>query len=173
MTAWRRTNAPKSTLRGAREVEIHDAPGDVIVFPGSSVWHLRRRSALTANVYLKFNDFDSDPLGEDHRTAERRAQSLSLLEEQDRLRMSVPRLSRRFDSVSREHSRLGWQETLWAHVWGQPPVVIPPAHFDVLRTVDSGRNFEQIVKEGPHGQSPPAAEACIQHLVRQGVVDLT
>ena len=35
------------------------------MFYGSEIWHLRRRSAGSVNLYLKFNDFDYDPLGED------------------------------------------------------------------------------------------------------------
>lgn len=38
---------PDVTLRGAREVEVHDAAGDVLAFPGASTWHLRRNAAST------------------------------------------------------------------------------------------------------------------------------
>jgi hypothetical protein len=45
-------------------VEFHDNPRDVVVFAGHNTWHVRRRAAGTVNLYLKFNDFGYDPLGE-------------------------------------------------------------------------------------------------------------
>jgi hypothetical protein len=59
---------PEVVLRNAPAVEVHDQPGDVIVFPGNSVWHLRRHSANTINLYFKCNDFGCDPLAEDPST---------------------------------------------------------------------------------------------------------
>jgi hypothetical protein len=56
---------PDTVLRDAREVEIDDQPGDVLAFPGSTVWHLRRNPAGAVILYLKMNDFGCDPLGED------------------------------------------------------------------------------------------------------------
>ena len=70
---------PQLTLATAREVVLYDKPGDVTAFHGSAVWHLRRQSASTVIVYLKCNDFGSDPLGEDPRTAGRRAVTEQLL----------------------------------------------------------------------------------------------
>src|SRR4029079_17087376 len=70
---------PEVTLRDAAKVEVHDAPGDVIVFRGSSIWHLRRRSAGTVNPYLQMKDFDADPLGEDPTTVARREETARVL----------------------------------------------------------------------------------------------
>jgi len=36
---------PETALVGAREVEIDDAGGDLVMFPGNAVWHLRRKAA--------------------------------------------------------------------------------------------------------------------------------
>lgn len=63
---------PEVVLKTAREVELDDRARDVVMFAGSSTWHLRRRAARSLNLYLKFNDFGCDPLGEDPRTAELR-----------------------------------------------------------------------------------------------------
>jgi hypothetical protein len=43
---------PEAILPGAREVEIEDTAGDVVIFPGSSMWHLRRNPAGVVNLYL-------------------------------------------------------------------------------------------------------------------------
>lgn len=56
---------PEVVLKGEPSVEIADRPGDVHVFPGSSMWHRRCFAAGTVVLYLKCNDFDCDPLGED------------------------------------------------------------------------------------------------------------
>jgi hypothetical protein len=58
---------PEQVLRGAPEVAVFDAPGDVVVFHGSRTWHCRRSSAGTTNLFFKLNDFGDDPLGEDAR----------------------------------------------------------------------------------------------------------
>ena len=50
---------PENLLQGKPEVVIYDEPGDVMMFPGASVWHLRRQAAGAVNLYLKFNDFES------------------------------------------------------------------------------------------------------------------
>ncbi len=48
-------------------VEIFDNDRDVVIFGGSTTWHLRRRAARAVNLYFKFNDFGHDPLREDPR----------------------------------------------------------------------------------------------------------
>lgn len=164
---------PEVILCDAPEVEIHDSPGDVIVFPGSSLWHLRRNSAGTVNIYLKFNDFDADPLGEDPTTMKRRAATLAALQGGvGGLGSTVPVLSRRFDLVARNYSRDGWQESLSAVVWGGPPVPISEAEFGVVRCLGRGRSFSDLVASGTHGLDATRAEQAIRHLAERGVVDL-
>jgi len=62
---------PEQALQGAPEVVLHDRPGDVVVFAGSTTWHCRRNAAGTVNLFFKLNDFGDDPLGEDVRAGER------------------------------------------------------------------------------------------------------
>ena len=62
---------PEQALQGAPEVVLHDRPGDVVVFAGSTTWHCRRNAAGTVNLFFKLNDFGDDPLGEDARAGER------------------------------------------------------------------------------------------------------
>lgn len=151
---------PEVTLQGAHEEVIHDEPGDVIAFRGSAFWHLRRLSAGTVNVYLKFNEFGSDPLGEDPSTPRRRSDTLALLGRDDELSRAVPVLSRQFDSVAREYRREGWPERLVAHVWGQAQVPVSEEEFALLRAVD--------------GRTPASAldGDAVRRLAQAGVLDL-
>lgn len=157
---------PEVVLQGATEVEIHDQPGDVIVFRGSAMWHLRRHSADTVNIYLKFNEFGSDPLGEDPSTARRREATLAALEGDVVPPGSVPALARRFDSVSREYRREGWPERLFAHVWGQNRFPVSEAEVAVLRAVDGRRSVGELRAE--LGVDPVA----VARLARRGALDL-
>jgi hypothetical protein len=163
---------PEVILRDAREVEIHDAPGDVIVFPGSSLWHLRRNSAGTVNLYLKFNDFDSDPLGEDPSTTERRIATLAALKSDPQiLAETVPVVSRRFDSIAREHSRDGWRASLVANVWGQPAVGVSEAEFAVLRALGERTTFSSLVASGVDGLDCAVVDRAIRRLAARGAID--
>jgi hypothetical protein len=154
---------PEVVLQGAKEVAIHDRPGDVIVFRGSAMWHLRRQSASTVNVYLKFNDFGADPLGEDPSTPRRREATLALAErDDDTVAAAVPVLSRRFDSVAREYRREDWPEGLFAHVWGQNPFPVSDEEFALLREADGHRSVHDL------GVDP----AAVRRLARRGALDL-
>jgi hypothetical protein len=151
---------PEVVLRDARGVEIHDAPGDVVVFRGSAFWHLRRRSADTVNIYLKFNEFGADPLGEDPGTPRRREATLGRLD--DDLVDAVPALSRRFDSVFRELRREGWPERVFANVWGQNPFPVSDDEVALLRSVDGRRTVAEL------GADP----SLVRRLARRGALDL-
>lgn len=165
---------PEVVLEGAEGVEVHDAPGDVIVFPGSSVWHLRRRSAGAVNVYLKFNDFDADPLGEDPSTGERRAATLAALgTPTGTLSELVPVLSRRFDSVVEEHSRAGWGRLQSAAVWGEHPIAITDPEAALLRSLTSpARPVSAVVAAPPGDLRSEDVEPALRRLAARGAVDL-
>ena len=155
-------------LRDARGIEIHDQPGDVIVFRGSAFWHLRRNSANAVNIYLKFNDFDCDPLAEDPSTPARRASTLELLAGDPRALLScVPVLARRFDSVTRSYRRESWSPVLLATVWGQNPVPISDEEFALLRRFDGRATID-----GLSGGPDDGAVAAITRLATRGVIDL-
>ena len=114
---------PDILLEDAHRVEIDDKPGDVLAFPGSSIWHLRRCPAGAMILYLKMNDFGSDPLGEDPLTPRRRSATLEALREADgRLRDCIPALSRRLDTVTQHYLRDDWRGLIEAQVWEQRPV---------------------------------------------------
>ena len=140
---------PAEALRDARPVEIEDRAGDVVMFRGSAMWHLRRDAANAINLYLKLNDFGSDPLGEDPLTPQRRAQTLAALEDGS-LAGRVPVLARQLDTLDRQYLRDG-------------------AEVAVLRAVDGARDVAALAAgNGSLGD----AEAAVRRLAREGVLDL-
>jgi len=162
------TQRPEVVLRDARGIEIYDEPGDVVVFRGSAFWHLRRNSANAVNIYLKFNDFNCDPLGEDPSTSSRRASTLELLAADHRELLScVPVLARRFDSVTRSYLREGWSPMLLATVWGRNPVPISDEEFALLRRFDGRTTIDSLC-----GGVDDGVVAAITRLATRGVVDL-
>lgn len=139
---------PDVVLPQAQEVTIFDRPGDVVMFQGSSTWHLRRRAAGTVNLYVKLNDFDCDPLGEDPHTAARRERTLEALQT---IRDSGPdgqvvKLSRRFDFAERKLMREGWHEVLQAALYGEPPFGISDAGLAVLQTAGQPRPLTELIE---------------------------
>jgi hypothetical protein len=161
---------PEVVLQSAPEVTIFDAPGDVQIFPGSSVWHLRRNCARTVMVYFKMNDFDCDPLGEDPTTESTRAQTLATLDDADRFRSAHARLGRRLECVRREMARGTWVEMLYVNVWTETPQRISEEELALLEAVDGRPSVEQLLA----GIDIPAAhaEASLRRLASLGAVDL-
>jgi hypothetical protein len=162
---------PEVVLKGAREVELADAAGDVVAFHGSSTWHLRRRSAGAVNLYVKFNDFGVDPLGEDPMTPQRRSASLELL---DRANGDSPAAqvehARQFDKASRVYSRAPGHELYEANVWGQPPFPLSQAQFDLLHRIDGTRSWSDLVGDATGDGDAVARD--LRYLVRRGAIDL-
>lgn len=152
---------PDTTLREQPSVKIHDRPGDVIVFPGSSVWHRRCNSANTANLYLKCNDFDCDPLAEDPSTAARTTATAQSLRDSDRLRGAVPVLSRRLEWTGLITSRDGNTRAV-AKLWDSPFTVISEVQLKVLDELTNRRSL------------PSAADTseAVLDLAARGIVDL-
>ncbi|HEX8053660.1 MAG TPA: hypothetical protein VF517_11775 [Thermoleophilaceae bacterium] len=156
---------PEVVLADAPEIRIDDKPGDVVMFPGSAVWHLRRHAANATNLYLKMNDFNSDPLGEDPSTEERTRRTLELIASANgHTPQLVPVLSRRLDVVARQRSRDG-QEVLQAHVWEEMPVVLNQVEWDVLHAIDGQRSVAELA-------GSDEARAAVQRLAQRGVIEL-
>ena len=165
---------PEVILENAREVEIDDDGGDVIMFRGSAFWHKRRNAAGAVNLYLKYNDFDSDPLGEDPETEPRRTRTVEALGRTNGgFSGMVPVLARRFDGVARQYTRNAWQEVLLADVWGADPFRVSEAELAILRAVDGARSVEALAGElAPNGAEPADTEAALRRLAERGAVDL-
>ncbi|MGH2846673.1 MAG: hypothetical protein ACRDL0_11760 [Thermoleophilaceae bacterium] len=165
---------PEVVLKEAAPVEIDDEGGDVVMFPGSDVWHVRQNQADARNLYLKFNDFDCDPLGEDPSTPERRERTLGSLELGDQeLAGQVPVQGRRLDCLTRQHSRDGGPEVVWASVWDETPVVLSPVELAVVGSARYGLALAGMAEElaaGDHGRDEVVA--AVRRLGRRGVLDL-
>jgi len=158
---------PENLLRDGSEEVIEDGPGDVVMFPGSAMWHLRRNAASATNLYLKLNDFNCDPLGEDPATPTRRTQTLERLEAVNGdLGALVPVLSRRLDTITRQYTREPDLEVLQAHVWEQAPVGLEPDEFELLRAVDGQASVRELTADGER------LEASVRRLAERGALDL-
>jgi len=162
---------PENVLPGAREVELADRDRDVVIFPGSTTWHLRRRSARSVNVYFKLNDFGVDPLGEDPTTEQVRAQTLAAMGTRDADGLVVA-LSRRLDTVARVFTRNGWQEVLQARIYGEEAFGITEFQFDVLRAVDGRRTLAELNAEVTGGRDAGEVRTAVLLLAERGVLDL-
>lgn len=149
---------PEVTLARATPVRIEDRAGDVMMFPGSAVWHLRRNAANAKNLYLKFNDFGSDPLGEDPRSDELRDATLAALERGIAGRTAVP--SRRFDVIRRLTTRVPDVKVIEADVWGGPPVPLTEDEAALIESIDGGRPVDAL------------DETVVKRLAYAGVLDL-
>jgi hypothetical protein len=152
---------PENTLSEDQAVAIRDEPGDVVMFYGSEIWHLRRRSAGTVNLYLKFNDFDYDPLGEDPNTIDRQERTKQLLSSNGG---SLPadalvKASRQLEWLNQQHSRNDI-EVLQAKLWGQDPVLIGADEHRLLQALNGGTPVEQL------------DQTTVRRLAELGLVDL-
>jgi len=155
---------PEHLLPGAREVVIEDQPGDVMMFQGSSMWHKRRYAAGAVNLYLKFNDFGSDPLGEDPVTEHLRAATVAAVRD-GALAELVAQPARRLDTVSRQLTRDPGREVLQADVWGSKPVALNEAEVALLRGLDGGRPVADVLGE-------QVTERDVRRLAEHGAIDL-
>jgi hypothetical protein len=161
---------PDVALRTAREVELADEAGDIVAFPGSSTWHLRRRSAGAVNLYCKFNDFNCDPLGEDPSTPTVRERSLDLLASANGDRGGLkPVHGRRFDKAARVYARQPGIQVYEANVWGEEPFGLTDGQFAVLQAVDGSTTWAEL-REQLGGQQD--VDECVKYLVTRGALDL-
>jgi hypothetical protein len=153
---------PENTLTPDQEVAIRDEPGDVVMFYGSEIWHLRRRSAGSVNLYLKFNDFDYDPLGEDPTTIERREGTRQVLSSNGDLDHAVVKPSRQLEQLTHLFSRNALQ-VRQAKIWGRNPVPLGEEEFQILQSLNGGK---QVAALGEN------AAQHVRRLAEHGVVDL-
>jgi hypothetical protein len=164
--------APETYLRDARRVEIADKPGDVVVFRGHKIWHLREHPANTTMVYLKLNVMNCDPLGEDRLTQERRDATMRLVETADEeFAGLLPLIGRRVDYFHRRYDR-NWQEVIGVVLWGQPHKTIDEHELRILQAID-GRSPVRAVLATALGASR-SRTACdvMRSLAARGIVDL-
>jgi hypothetical protein len=164
---------PEVVLKDARELVLDDKDRDVVMFHGSDTWHLRRNAANALNLYLKFNDFGLDPLGEDPFTEDRRQRTLAAVGAgAESLRSLVPVLSRRLDTVSRTATRDGWQEVLEARVFGEEPVGLTELQHAAVTTLNGSETVAAVAERVAGGGDSADAVAQIARLAELGVLDL-
>jgi hypothetical protein len=166
---------PEVVLKDARELVINDEPGDVMMFPGNDVWHLRRNPANVVNLYLKFNDYNSDPLGEDPTTETRRAATLDAVRRGDgAVDAMVPFIARRMDTVQRQYIRGDWSEIVIADVWGEDPVRLRDDEVGLIQAIDGSRDVTTLSQELAEKGNNSAADVrtMVRRLAERGVVDL-
>jgi hypothetical protein len=160
---------PEVALKDARELVLDDADRDVVMFPGSTTWHLRRHAANALNLYLKFNDFGCDPLGEDPFTEDRRARTLAAVSGPTESAGALyPVLSRRLDTVARTATRDGWREVLEARVFGEEPVGLTELQHEALTTLDGAETVAALASR----LAGADAERQVMRLAELGVLDL-
>jgi hypothetical protein len=154
---------PEKVLTEDQAVAIRDEPGDVVMFYGSQIWHLRRRSAGTVNLYLKFNDFDYDPLGEDPTTIERQERTRSVLANANgSLGEVVVKRSRQLEQLTQLYSRNDL-EVRQAKIWGRNPVPLGEREFEILKSLNGSAPLSALGSD---------AQGHIRRLAEHGVVDL-
>lgn len=162
---------PEAILDPARAVEIHDRPGDVVAFAGSSMWHLRRNAAGAVNLYLKCNDFECDPLAEDLGTDRRWRSTSSVLQSDDTRSLddAIPVVSRQFEWTGELTGHAG--EPRWYFkLWGGPPFPISTTDRSVIRSFDGTSSWEILRKE--LGDERSVLDERLRRLARRGAVDL-
>lgn len=137
------------------------------MFYGSSMWHLRRSSANAALLYLKCNDFDADPLGEDPETPVRRARTVDAAGSPGAAELDdlVPVLARRLQSVMTEYGR-DWVAHHSVVMFGDRPVGISGDELELLRRLDGVRTSGELV------EASDATRDALLRLAVLGAVDL-
>jgi hypothetical protein len=161
---------PEAKLNGSRRVEIKDAAGDVIMFRGHKIRHLRSNPANTTMLYLKLNTFNCDPLGEDRRTEEVREATLAAAAADDeQLSTLVPLIGRRVDYVHRRYSR-EWEERIGVVLWGEKHFTIDEDELALLQAIDGERTVGALVGDRANGTAERLEQ--VRRLARRGVIDL-
>ncbi len=165
-------NYPEPTLKKGRRIEIKDSPGDVIMFRGHSIWHLRANPANTTMLYLKLNALNCDPLGEDPRTSHVRKASEQAASADDRqFEKMVPMIGRRVDYIHRHYNR-NWEEVNGVVLWGEKHFTIDEDEMNILRTIDGKKTVANIVRS-MNGSGGPGMLAKFRRLALRGVIDIT
>ncbi len=163
---------PERGLKNAPRVQIQDRPGDVQIFLGNAMWHLREHGAGTTVLYLKLNTYNCDTLGEDPHTNQVLQHTLSIAEASpEGWKASIPVIGRRVDYVHRRFSR-DWTELFGVVIYGQPHATITQMDFLALELMDGERTVAEIAWQmGPPGENGDVEEA-IRRLAQRGIVDL-
>jgi hypothetical protein len=164
---------PENILKSVRRVEISDAPGDITMFRGNKIWHLRANAAGTKMLYLKLNDCNCDVLGEDPSTAAcRKFTEISLTSTDSDLEQMIPLIGRKVDYVERRYTR-NWEEVAGVVLHGELSFTIDGEELLALRAMDGQRTVLSVVKEMGYSVDPTVGLQKIRRLAARGAVDLS
>ena len=162
---------PEAALAKARTVEINDSAGDLIVFRGHSMWHLRANPALTTMLYFKMNAYHCDPLGEDRHSQSIRDKSVAYAElGDDKLTALTPRIGRRVDHFHKYYNR-DWREIPGVVLFNEKHFTLDPDEFKMVQAIDGKKNVAAVVRAS---ETPDFAAGLgkIRRMARRGVIDL-
>jgi hypothetical protein len=163
---------PEARLKDATRVEIQDAPGDVMMFRGNSIWHMRERPAGTIMLYFKLNDYHCDPLGEDPRTPQYRACTRALAAAPtEQIIDAVPILGRRVDYIHHRYSR-DWSEVTGVVLWGENHLTIDDEELKLLKAIDGERSVRSVVRAVAGGTDDRVLLDKLRQLAQCGIVEL-
>jgi len=163
---------PEPNLKLAHRVEIQDRPGDVQIFRGSAMWHMREHGAGTTVLYLKLNTYNCDTLGEDPHTSEIRQRTLSVANSSTSAWTSaIPVIARRVDYIHRRYDR-DWRDLFGVVIYGQPHATITEAEFTTLRAMDGRRTVSELCSYLERSGTANEVSEAILRLSRRGIVDL-
>jgi hypothetical protein len=140
-----------------------------MVFPGSTMWHLRRNSAGAINLYLKCNTFECDPLEEDPATRRRLQYTEAFLAGGDLdLEWTIPALSRQLEWTGPLAGR-DWQKRLFAKLWDRRPFPLCETDLLIMRSVDGRTRWGELAPRLDGDRK--ALDDRLVRLARRGAVD--
>lgn len=168
LASLRPEHHPRRVLDPREAIEIRDIPGDVMAFPGSSTWHGRRSAAGVALLYLKFNDFGSDPMREDPRRSDVvvRPPKPDVTDLDDATVALGPLLV----SIADRFAPPSWEPVTVAEVWDRGPLQISEVEEQVIRMAGQRVSLGRLV--GAIGDRPQVL-AAVDRLASEGVLALT
>ena len=162
---------PEAALSKARKVEIKDAAGDLIVFRGHAMWHLRANPALTTMLYFKMNAYHCDPLGEDRHSQTFRDNTIANAESGDeKLAGLIPRIGRRVDHFHKFYNR-DWREIPGVVLFNEKHFSLDQDEFKMVQAMDGKKDVAAIVRASETTDFA-AGLGKIRRMARRGVIDL-
>ncbi len=161
---------PEQVLRNYQPTLLDIRPGDIAMFPGSSVFHERLKPAHTRILYLKMNALGLDGLGEDPRTAHRLKASQLLEESTDDadLRRLTVDLSPRLEQLTVGHSRDSWQALYYAHIGAEGARPLRRCDFLLLKSLQGPQAVELLLAQARRSEAEMLRR--VRRLAREGLL---
>jgi len=148
---WRNSldeeNLPENMLKNIEPVKVYAEPGDVVMFLGSSIYHERENPANTRILYLKLNDMNLDPIGEDPSTFITQKTSQEILDtiDNENLLDCFVEVSPRLDKISRHYTRLNWKEVIQAYVADEKEFTLSEIEYGIFKAVENNMTVRELI----------------------------